>query len=73
MDAYSIHTALGMREESIATRAATMLAARGARLTHGEIAELTVAAQLSSPKPKELNSTPGAQACSSKNSQPHRS
>ena len=40
MDAYSIHTALGTCEESIATRAAAMLDARGARLAPKEIAEI---------------------------------
>ena len=40
MEPYLPHTALGTREESIATRATTMLDARGARLTPGEIAEI---------------------------------
>lgn len=40
MEPYLPHTALGTRKESIATRAATMLDARGARLTPGEIAEI---------------------------------
>lgn len=40
MEFYLLHTALGTREESIATRAATMLAARGVHLTPKEIAEI---------------------------------
>ena len=40
MDAHLPHTALGTCEESIATRAAAMLDARGARLTPKEIAEI---------------------------------
>lgn len=40
MDAHSIHTALGTCEESIATRAATALTARGARLAPKEIEEI---------------------------------
>ena len=40
MEPYLPHTALGTREESIATRAAAMLDARGARLAPKEIAEI---------------------------------
>lgn len=40
MEPYLPHTALGTRKESIATRAAAMLDARGARLAPGEIAEI---------------------------------
>lgn len=40
MEPYLPHTALGTRKESIATRAAAMLDARGARLAPREIAEI---------------------------------
>lgn len=73
MEPYLPHTALGTREESIATRAAAMLDARGRALRPRKSRKSTVAAQPSSPKPKESNSTPGAQACCSKSSLPRRS
>ena len=40
MDTHLLQAALGAREEPIATRAAAMLSARGARLTPGGIAEI---------------------------------